>query len=226
MGNKIYVDSYTGGSDGDDLIDCYFKYKSGDQTWTFHDKDDHSKCTGLTVGSSCSFTLDEFPGITWTITLTDPCTESEVNGDWLATTDDNAQEGGTFQAQDGGGMEAEVDEAAKRNLVIRHIHSKLGLNFGDQLKECFFELRDDGTYDLCDPLDGLLKQGVTSNQEIFFKYASQEWSMTPDFHAREGKAHGSWTLLDGDTNEVDGGTFQAQAGGGGGMEESAYSANA
>jgi hypothetical protein len=230
MGDKIFVDSYTGGSDGGDLIECYFKYKKSDSTYDFHDKDDHTKCTGLTVGSSCSFQLDEDPDLTFTITLTSPCTETEVNGTWSVPDAARRQpggdtEGGTFQAQGGGAAGEDVDEAAGQKIIIHHVHSKHGLSFGTPLKNCFFALRDNGTYDLCDPLDGVLKQGVTLDQEFFFQYASQDWKMTTDYRPGEKILHGSWSLLEGDSDEIDGGTFQAQAGGGG-MEENAYSANA
>lgn len=229
MGEKIYIDSFTGGNDGDDLIDCYFKFKSSDSTYTFHDKDDHSKCTGLTVGSSCSFTLDEFPGITWTITLTNPCTASEVNGDWTSVTAENTQEGGTFQAQDGGGVEEEPeveDDGEGRKYHIHHIHSEHGTGFGEQLKHCYFELDGDETYALHDPDDGVLKSGITPDEAFFFTYLSQDWEMTVTISLVKKEGHGDWKLLVGISDEIDGGTFQAQAGGGGGIEESAYTANA
>jgi hypothetical protein len=235
MAEKILIDSFTGGNDGDDLIDCYFKYKSSDETYTFHDKDDHSKCTGLKVGSSCSFTLDEFPDITWTITLTDPCTTSEVNGDWLSVTDENTQEGGTFQAQDGGGgqVEAEGDEdeveKPSQDLLIYAITSRNGTDFGDVLVGCSFTLEgNSGRYQLRDPDGGVLHRNVTWKDKIRFKYMSQDWEMNSDIHTIEAKAHGEWTLLEGNSgDEVDGGTFQAQAGGGGGADEgTAYAASA
>jgi hypothetical protein len=113
---KITIDSYTGSNDGEDLVDCYFKLKH-DDTYTFHDKDDHAKCSGMTVGSQCSFQLDEDPNITWTITLVAPCNAEVVNGSW--NNDDpgiGAGEGGTFQAQAGGGAgedeEDDEDESA------------------------------------------------------------------------------------------------------------------
>ncbi|MCA1576838.1 MAG: hypothetical protein LC794_05670 [Acidobacteria bacterium] len=109
---KIVVDSFTGDPDGDDLKGCYFKYKKSDQTYTFHDKDDTAKCTDLTVGSGCSFSLDEYPGISWTITLVAPCTETVVNGTWENTDNPTAEEGGTFQAQAGGTMDADASAAS------------------------------------------------------------------------------------------------------------------
>jgi hypothetical protein len=227
---KIVVDSFTGGNDGDDLINCYFKVKN-DDTYDFHDKDDHTKCTGMTVGSSCSFSLDEDPGITWTITLTAPCTETEVNGSWTAQSDEfeAEQEGGTFQAQAGGGADDEVEEEDKAvgpEIHIHHIHSDHGTDYGDELKHCYFRLDDNGEYKLYDPDDGELQKGITSNEVFFFKYKSQEWEMTADLDSLKNKGHGSWKLLSGISDEIDGGTFQAQAGGGGGVEENVYSANA
>jgi hypothetical protein len=237
MGEKITIDSFTGGGDGDDLIDCYFKYKKSDETYTFHDKDDHSKCTGMTVGSTCSFTLDDFPGIDWTITLISPCAETEVNGNW--TSDDGnekTQEGGTFQAQDGGGVpvgegeDEEVDvEKPHQDLVIHTIQSKKGTDFGDPLVGCSFTLAgNSGKYKFRDPDGGVLHPDVKWKDAFRFTYLDQKWELTSDIHTIEQKAHGSWVLLEGDLGqEVDGGTFQAQAGGGGNPdEENAYSANA
>jgi len=234
MGEKISIDSFTGGSNGDDLLNCYFKYKKSDETYTFHDKDDHSKCTGMTVGSTCSFTLDEFPGIQWTITLISPCTETEVNGNW--TSDDgneNTQEGGTFQAQDGGGIseqeEGEVNEQKPhQDIVIYAITSDNGTDFGDVLVDCSFTLEgNSGRYQLRDPDGGVLHRDITSKDKIRFKYMSQSWEMNTDIHTLEAKAHGGWILLEGESGaEVDGGTFQAQAGGGGADEGTAYAASA
>src|ERR1044071_70619 len=148
MGDKIFIDSFTGGSDGDDLLECYFKRKH-DGTYDFHDKDDHSKCSNLSVGSSCSFTLDEFPGITWTITLTNPCTDTEVNGNWSKTDgafqDDG--ENGTFTAQSGGGAgeggDEGVDEESERilpleDIQIKHVFLQDRTPIDNALLGCFF----------------------------------------------------------------------------------------
>lgn len=224
--NKIVVDSFTGGSDGDDLIDCYFKVKN-DGTYDFKDKYDHTKCTGLSVNSSCSFQLG---GLDWTITLTAPCSDTEVNGDWTAKGPSFGaeQEGGTFQAQAGGGGVEEEDEGGDKvvgpKIPIHHIQSKFGTDYGEQLKHCYFRLGDNGEYRLYDPDDGELHKDITTNEEFSFKYKSQEWEMTVDFDSKN-RGHGSWKLLGGISDEVDGGTFQAQAGGGG-VEEDAYTANA
>jgi len=226
---KIPVQSYTGGGEGVDLIDCYFKQKN-DGTYDFHDKDDHTKCTGLTVGvTSPSFQLDEDSGIEWNITLEQPCSDTVVNGGWSADSG-TAQdlEGGTFNAQAGGGGADDEDEnkAAPQNIFIRNIKSHHGLTFGNVLKGCFFTLRESGKYDFCDPLGGVLKREVTWNDTFFFDFESQKWKMTSDIDTLKNKAHGSWELLEGIGDDIDGGTFQAQAGGGGGVEETAYSASA
>ena len=224
--NKIVVDSFTGGTDGDDLIDCYFKVKN-DGTYDFKDKDDHTKCTGLSVNSGCSFQLGD---LDWTITLTAPCTDTEVNGSWTAQSRSMAQseEGGTFQAQAGGGAEGEVedeDKAVGPKIVIHDIHSDHGTDYGEQLKHCYFRLDDAGKYKLYDPDDGVLHSEITWDQTFRFEYKSQEWQFTVDLNSLKSKGHGSWKLLGGISDEVDGGTFQAQAGGGGGVED-AYTANA
>ena len=236
MGDKIFVDSFTGDNSGDDLIDCYFKHKN-DGTYDFHDKDgDHVKCSGLTVGStSPSFQLGNYPGINWTITLQDPCSDTVVNGNW--TSDDGSeqtQEGGTFNAQAGGGVDEDLgveDAPEEQKIVIHGITSDHGHGhkFGGPLLNCYFVLRGAGTYDLCDPLGGVLKRDITWNESFDFDYDSQKWSMTSDIHTLEKKAHGRWALLEGigSGDDIDGGTFTAQAGGGGGAdEENAYSANA
>jgi hypothetical protein len=226
---KIVVDSFTGGSYGDDLIDCYFKVKN-DGTYDFKDKEDHTKCTGLSVNSSCSFQLG---GLQWTITLTAPCSDTEVNGSWTATGSsiEEAQEGGTFQAQAGGGEDEQVEEEARAvgpKIIIHHIHSDHGLDYGNELKHCYFVLGDGCEYKLYDPDDGVLQSKITWNETFYFQYKSQDWQLTVDIETLKNKAHGSWKLISGNIgDEIDGGTFQAQAGGGGGAEEdNAYTANA
>ena len=224
---KIIVDTYTGGSNGDDLIDCYFKLKNNG-TYDFHDKDDHTKLTGLTLNTASSaFELDEFPGVSWTITLTSG-SETEVSGNWNSQSDDNTQDGGTFQAQAGGGVDEEMEaENAQQNIIIHKITSKNGTDFGDVLVNCSFELAgNSGKYKFKDPDGGVLHEEVTWADKFRFEYLSQKWELISDIHTIEGKAHGDWTLLEGDDDEVDGGTFQAQAGGGGGVDENAYKATA
>jgi hypothetical protein len=109
----IIIDNFTGGESGKDLKGCYFKLKESKGTYDFHDKDDKEKCKDLTVGSGCSFVLDENPHITWRIVLTPPCSELVVNGGWSNTVrNDVGEEGGTFQAQAGGGLDAEASAAS------------------------------------------------------------------------------------------------------------------
>jgi|SRR5687768_12346820 len=215
---KITIDSYLGDSDGEDLEGCYFKYKSSDATYDFYDKDSKSKCTGLTVGSSCSFTLDEYPGINWTITLTAPCTETEVNGSWSNTDSPTADEGGTFTAQAGGGVEDDAAVEAKpgqQDIIIFDVKSDHNRTFGAPLVGCYFSLEGkSGKYKLHGPNGKVLHEGVTWNDTFKFHFDSQKWEISSDIVTLENKAHGRWKLLEGDEQEVDGGTFQAQAGGG------------
>lgn len=221
---KITVDSYTGGNNGEDLEQAYFKYKKSDSTWDFYDKDNNSKCTGLVVGGSCSFTLDEYPGLTWTITLINPCSETEVNGDWSTTTEGGLPtaetEGGTFTAQAGGGgveeEEAVVDEELpQQDIIIFEVKSEHDRTFGAPLVGCFFSLHGkSGKYQLHGPDGKVLHENVKSHETFKFKFDRQQWEMTIDIRTLEEKAHGRWKLLEGDSDEVDGGTFQAQAGGG------------
>jgi len=220
---KIVVATFTGGNDGNDLIDCYFKVKK-DGVYEFKDKSDHTKCSDISLNAGCSFHLD---GLEWTLTLTAPCTDTEVNGNWHAVGDDSSEEGGTFQAQAGGTPVGEVeDDGEDRKYHIHDIHSNHGTTFGDQLRHCYFQLDGEETYALHDPDDGVLKPGITSGEPFFFTYLSQDWEMSVDLSDVKKVGHGDWKLLAGISDEIDGGTFQAQAGGGGGLEESAYTANA
>jgi hypothetical protein len=110
--SHIVVDGFTGGASGTDLIECYFKRKH-DGTYTFHDKDDKEKCKDLTCNGnpSCSFSLDEEPNITWTLTLT-TCSVDLVEGNWSNTVSNpEGEEGGTFTAQ-GGTIDAETAASA------------------------------------------------------------------------------------------------------------------
>lgn len=226
MGDKIYVDSYTGGSDGDDLVECYFKQKH-DGTYDFHDKDDHTKCTNLSVGSSCSFTLDEEPGITWTITLKSPCSATEVNGNWSNTDgsggfgDDG--ESGTFTAQSGGvpveGRGEDVAGAPDRILPLEQIqiievfledHTRID----NALLNCFFAPQGpSGDYVLFEDNGEEKRSGIRGDEYFEFRMADQLWVLRAQFHAKEMKAHGHWHSFGPDDAE-EGGTFTAQAGGG------------
>ena len=108
----IIIDSFTGGASGADLKGCYFKLQ-GNGTYDFHDKDGKEKCKDLTIGTGCSFTLDEFPDIHWTITLIPPCSELVVNGGWSNNVrTDVGEEGGTFQGQAGGNTDADASAAS------------------------------------------------------------------------------------------------------------------
>ena len=109
---KIFIDSFTGGESGADLKGCYFKLKSKG-TYDFHDKDGKEKCKDLTIGSGCSFVLDEYPRIHWTIALIPPCSELVVNGEWSNDVrTDVGEEGGTFQGQAGGTWEEDANAAS------------------------------------------------------------------------------------------------------------------
>ena len=224
---RIIVDEFTG--DGNDLVNCYFKAKN-DGTYDFYDKDDHSKATGLTLDNpSGEFHLPGDPDDLWTVTLS----IASLNGNWTrkSKTAQDGQDGGTFQAQagGGGGMEEELEAAAQtaQNIMIKKITSKNGTGFGDELLNCSFELAgDSGRYKFKDPDGGVLHEDVTWADRFHFNYMSQKWEIISNIHTIEGKAHGDWSLLEGDGEEVDGGTFQAQAGGGGGVDENAYAAKA
>lgn len=215
---KIPINSYTGGSDGIDLEGAYFKYKKSDATYDFYDQDGNSKCTGLSVGSSCSFVLDEDPDINWTITLTNPCSETEVSGNWSipdSITGDG--EGGTFTAQAGDVEDDAVveDKSPQQDIVIYEVKSDHNRTFGAPLVGCYFSLEgNSGKYKLRGPNGKILHEGVTWNDTFKFTFDSQKWEMSSDILTLENKAKGRWKLLEGDEQEIDGGTFQAQAGGG------------
>lgn len=227
MGDKIFVDSFTGGSDGDDLVECYFKQKH-DGTYDFHDKDDHTKCTNLSVGSSCSFTLDEYPGITWTITLTSPCTATEVNGSWSNTDGGVKEDGesGTFTAQAGGGAggggDADVAGDNERILPLEQIQIvdvrlKDGTKIDNALMGLFFSPQGPaGEYMLFEDDGKEQKGGIRGGEYFDFRLAEQPdqlWVLKAHFNAKEMNAHGSWHMFGPDDAE-EGGTFTAQAGGG------------
>ena len=224
MGDKIFVDSFTGGSDGDDLIECYFKQKN-DGTYDFHDKDDHTKCTNLSVGSSCSFTLDEYPGVTWTITLTSPCTATEVNGNW-SNTDGGFKEdaeSGTFTAQAGGGAgeggDEDVADEPERILPLEQIQIVAvwledGTKIDNALMNCFFSPQGPaGEYVLFEDDGKEKRSGIRGDEYFEFRMADQLWVLRVQFHAQEMRAHGHWHSFGPDDAE-EGGTFTAQAGGG------------
>lgn len=229
MGDKIFIDSFTGGAAGDDLLECYFKQKH-DGTYDFHDKDDHSKCTDLSVGSSCSFTLDEYPGITWAITLTNPCTATEVNGNWSNTDGGgefhNDAESGTFTAQAGGGAgeggDEDVADEPERMLPLEQIEIvevflRDGTKINNALLGCFFSPEGPAGEYIFFEQDGEEKRTAIRGGEYFEvrldDQRDQLWVLKAQFNANEMKAHGSWHWF-GPEDAEEGGTFTAQAGGG------------
>jgi hypothetical protein len=110
---NITIDNFTGGESGTDLKGCYFKYDKSNGSYDFHDKDGKEKCKDLVVGTGCSFVLDDNPNVTWSIALTEPCSEVLVNGNWgNNVSGDTGEEGGTFQGQAGGSMDADASAAS------------------------------------------------------------------------------------------------------------------
>ena len=112
MSDRIPIDNVTGDPDGHDLMGCYFKPKH-DGDFNFHDKDEHIKARDLNVGSSFSFTLDGHPATTWHLTIV-TASATEVTGNWKADKgkgDPSLADGG-YQAQAGGGLDAESSASA------------------------------------------------------------------------------------------------------------------
>ena len=107
--DTIPIQIVNGGGDGPDLMECYFTYQ--DNTYTFYDKDGTEKASNLTVGSTFSFTLDEYPDLTWTLTISSG-SATEVTGSWSdgpnSTNSAGGSEDQTYTAQGG----TIVEEAA------------------------------------------------------------------------------------------------------------------
>ncbi|MDQ3666986.1 MAG: hypothetical protein M3410_10525 [Acidobacteriota bacterium] len=100
MGDKIKIDTVTGGKDKTKLKGCYFLPSTTiSDSYDFYDTNNNSLATGIT-GTSFPFTLD---GHSWEIENL-VISATAASGDW--SNDDasiTADEEGTFQAQAGGG---------------------------------------------------------------------------------------------------------------------------
>ena len=117
MSDKIKIDSVTGASDGNDLKNCYF-LDAGDGTYSFYDKNPNNPnnplATNITASSEFDFSLEDYPGIVWTITVS-AITDEAASGDWSDVNTAKPEEAagdGTFQAQAGGGTGVPGDDAA------------------------------------------------------------------------------------------------------------------
>jgi hypothetical protein len=220
--NKIKIDSTTGGSDKNVLIGCYFEQSTTPGKYNFFGQNNRLLASNVSPSLPFLFHLNNW---LWTIgKLT--IDNQHAHGDWAMTRTEPdpayEQEGGTFHAQAGGGVGEEV---AQQNLVIFEITSDHGRDFGNALKGCYFSLTGGGNYRLRDPDGGVLHHEVKWNDSFRFQFEFQEWEITTDILTLEAKAHGRWKLLGGLGEEVDGGTYHAQAGGGA-NEEIASSAGA
>ena len=104
MSNKIKIDSVTGGSQKNDLKNCYFLPAAVAGTYNFYDTNNNSLASNLTSGSDFSFSLDSH---NWEITSF-VISDSAASGDWSNDVASiTAEEDGTFQAQAGTGTDAE-----------------------------------------------------------------------------------------------------------------------
>jgi hypothetical protein len=110
MSQKIPIDSITGDPHGNDLMGCFFMQKH-DGDFNFHDKDDHTKARNLNVGSTFSFRLDEYPDVEWTLTIA-TASATEVTGSWKTDKQEPSLADGGYQAQAGGGVDAESSASA------------------------------------------------------------------------------------------------------------------
>jgi hypothetical protein len=226
----IRITSVQGGRDRDRrlLMNCFFVPTSQPGFYNLFDPSGRVLLgEGVTSGQSFQFDLDR---LTWTMTL-EQIDARFAHGAWSNNdTDPEAEEGGEFHAQAGGGMEdGEEEEIGLKpdDVKIYEVRSDHGGDRGIVLENCYFEpIGHSGDYRLKDMEGNELHAKVTDNEPFFFHYEGQKWEMSAEFWDDEGlrKAKGDWKLLDGIDDEPDSGTFHAQAGGG--LEETASYATA
>jgi hypothetical protein len=223
--NKIKIDHVTGGRNRDELKNCYFEASNiVPGGYDFFDKNGVELASGLLPGEPFEFGLD---GHEWVIYDWTADTH-HADGSWRndAPPEPELEQGGTFTAQAGGGVEDELDQG-RRILPLEQIVIDKVLEDGQPidspLLNCFFAPEGPegaGEYLFFghrgEKLHGKITDGLTFKVTV----EEQEWEMTAHFHPHQGKAHGTWKPA-GD-GEADGGTYTAQAGGGLATAASAY----
>ena len=104
---QIIIDQFTGPSDGELLLGCYFVLKTGVDVYDFFAPDGTPKGRNIRVDSEFTFELD---GITWHLTLSSDSDEI-LTGNWVGQKEP-AMADGTYQAQAGGSGEEEPNTSS------------------------------------------------------------------------------------------------------------------
>ena len=111
---RIVIESFTGGEDGHQLLGCYFVQHGDSDSYSFYGKDEKLKAPDVRVGSEFQFTLDDSPGIDWTLTLAEvdqTPDRKKMRGGWNDSRDP-ALADGTYQAEAGGAGEEEPNASS------------------------------------------------------------------------------------------------------------------
>lgn len=106
----IVINNVGGGSDGQDLVGCYYEYKPNG-TYKFFDKYGKQLVSNLSVGSVFNFTLDYEPNINWTLTIGLNSDPTIVIGNWSNPSNSTRlgryfEQDGSYTAQAGGTLVA------------------------------------------------------------------------------------------------------------------------
>ena len=117
---QIPIDQFKGGTEGGDLMECYFQWVkefNGINSYDFYDREGQKRVAGLLVGDRFNFALPHVDDIVWVLNITGgTCTF--VGGNWSAVPkgrpiDDVVPEPDqSYQAQAGGTLYEENAVAA------------------------------------------------------------------------------------------------------------------
>jgi hypothetical protein len=120
---------------------------------------------------------------------------------------------------------AKKDSLRDPALMIR-INDVKGNADKDKLKDCYFyPTTTDGVYLFCSKHDETLATGVRNDGEFSFHHDKFDWKIpnpkpgSEPFHISDGHARGSWHNNAPQFAQEEGGTFTAQATGGGVPED-------
>jgi hypothetical protein len=116
--NDITIESVCGPSDGQDLLQCYFRYDSTRQTYSFFDKNNQELAKDLHPGQHFRFVLPYVADTVWKLHISkNGTTPTSVTGKWK-TKDMQVEAGASeepdqsYQAQAGGTVDCETIAAA------------------------------------------------------------------------------------------------------------------
>jgi hypothetical protein len=224
--NKIKIDHVTGGKNKDDLKNCYFEPSTEDPgAYDFYDKHGNRLARDLNVGDPFEFDMD---GLTWD--LYDWTSNGlHASGNWRndgPAADPALEQGGTFTAQAGGGVDDETGESDRilplEQIRIVEVRLNDGTIITNALSDCFFSPQGSADEYMFFQQDGERKgSSIKGGQYFEFKLGDEIWVLKTHFHTAEETAHGHWHSF-GPDDEEQGGTFTAQAGGGVATAASAY----